>query len=165
MLRFATAIKSFGLQLLAWTNHLLNHVLDQKAGGVLDGVFQMVEGTERWMALLFEEQFYEQLLEIQTIPSSRNYSDIDVISKHHLVQSCWWEATTHAHNQGILEPDINNRINYWGSGKEQVVSRPIGGLLGKGIVDLDLSEVFKGMYLQPVLLWLVLMARVSSVII
>jgi hypothetical protein len=44
------------------------------------------------------------------------------------------------------------------------VSRPIGGLLGKGIVDLDLSEVFKGMYLQPVLLWLVLMARVSSVI-
>ena len=73
---------------------------------------------------LFEEPFYDPLLEIQAMPNSPIENDIDVINEYHLARSFRRGATTHAQNQGVSEPDID-WINRWGSGKEQVVTGPM----------------------------------------
>jgi hypothetical protein len=64
---------------------------------VLDWLFQMVEGGQGSMALMFKEHFYKQLLEIQTMPfgpleiQAMSFGpiggDIDVISKYQLARS------------------------------------------------------------------------------
>jgi hypothetical protein len=121
MLCFISATTASGLQPLEWTDRLVG-ILD-RVGATSDWLFHTSDAAQRSMSS-FEEQFLEQLLEIQALRNSPIDKNLDVIKEYHLAKSFRRGATTHAQNQGVSQPDIN-WINRWGTGKEQVVTGPM----------------------------------------
>jgi hypothetical protein len=121
MLCFISATTASGLKPLEWTDRLLG-ILD-RVGATSDWLFHTSDAAQRSMSS-FEEQFLEQLLEIQALRNSPIDENLDVIEEYHLARSFRRGATTHAQNQGVSQPDIN-WINRWGTGKEQVITGPM----------------------------------------
>jgi hypothetical protein len=83
-----------------------------------DWLFHTSDAAQRSMSS-FEEQFLEQLLEIQALRNSPIDENLDVTEEYHLARLFRRGATTHAQNQGVSQPDIK------GTGKEQVVTGPM----------------------------------------
>jgi hypothetical protein len=116
MLCFISATTASGLKPLEWTDRLLG-ILD-RVGATSDWLFHTSDAAQRSMSS-FEEQFLEQLLEIQALRNSPIDENLDVTEEYHLARLFRRGATTHAQNQGVSQPDIK------GTGKEQVVTGPM----------------------------------------
>jgi hypothetical protein len=111
----------------------------QVLGVALDWLFQTPERAQRMMTS-FEEQFYDQLLEIQAMLNSPIDGNIDDINEYHLAWLFRRGVTTHAQNQGVAVPHID-WINHWGQERSSGNMTNASGLLGKEATGPKFSEV------------------------